>query len=281
MVEHEPHLEHWTDRELFKRLLQQAESGRVGLEHFARLPRSLELGVIHARTDQLRQHTNQTGQEAGLAVTYDPVTTKLLIDRQYTEGIAGAAPIDISYSLTTATEERLRSEVTVLQREQVERGVMVLNSFERPADLLFSDEPLAQLLRRYIRRPIGTLHSHPNEVPFSVGDAALFLNKLLTDRISFHALTRPGGITEALILCPETESMDEVTARDNYQRWDSAVDKRMLDIMGTQNTPERAQVFTRINEAMLKTVAKKYKFGWYQSTVERPTVLQRVGLETA
>lgn len=280
MSEQEPQLEHWDSSILFKNLLQQGREGTKGLEHFNRLPNSLELGVISKRLGDLRQHTAATTNEAGLAITFEPVSGKLLIDRQYTEGFniqgQAAAPINIGYSVTNQAEEKMRTELTTAQRHKIEEMIELLNSHEYPASRLHDNTPEAQLVRQYLRRPIGTMHSHPNEVPFSVGDIALFRHILETSHISFHVLVRPSGIQEVIIMTPETPTLDQASMVSSHQRWDVAVDKRMEDVYGNRMGPDRAAVFTRVNEAMTKTRAKNDKFGWYKSTPDQPDALQRV-----
>lgn len=281
MPEQENQVEHWTSQTLFQRILAACREGSRGIVEFEQLPNSIELGAVQPRAEQLRSHTAETGLEAGLAITFDPVTGKLLIDREYTEGVVmdgvqGAAPINVSYSLTQQAEALMRSQNDPREVERLFNLIEVLNQEPVPAERLFSDHPDMQTLRSFIRRPIGTMHSHPNEVPFSVGDIALFLNQTQTDHIGFHVLARPGGITEALIMTPNTVGLNAEASQGKYRQWDKAIDDRMMQVVGPRHTPERAEIFTRVNEAMTKTLAKKYMFGWYQSTSEHPERLQRV-----
>lgn len=276
MTEAEPTIEQWDDRSLFEHLLAQGKDGTRGLEFFSKLPQTIELGAIQTRVDQLREYTRNTNNEHGLGITYDPVSGKILLDKDYIEGKPGSSPIDVSYTVTSKAEQ-LISTLDVSLQTRIRDGFSKLEQSSHPAGVLFDPtNPQAQLLRQYARRPIGTIHSHPNEVPFSVGDVAHFLHELGASHTSFYVLSRPSGITEVLLMCRETDTLDAETAQQNYQRWDRAIEKRMEEVMGTTMSPDRAQVFTRINEAMLKTLAKKYQFGWYQNTVEQPTQLKRV-----
>ncbi|EKD76151.1 MAG: hypothetical protein ACD_43C00212G0006 [uncultured bacterium] len=281
MPELEPNLEQWSARDLFARLLKSGQKGGQGIERFVRLPVCLELGVVQQRLDQLREHTRVTGKEAGLAITYDPHSRKILIDRTYTEGFGvedgqGAAPINVGYSVTREAEQA----VTLLserEKAMIYRGFGQLEQDIEPAVRLFNtSDSQAELLRRFVRRPIGTMHSHPNEVPFSAGDIATMLNSLKTQQISFHVLARPSGISEALIMCKETEALSAEEAVKCYRRWDEAVNQRMYQARGEEQTPDRVQVFTKINEALLRSLANKYRFGWYQNSVDQPSVLKRV-----
>lgn len=283
MVEREPHLERWSPQVLFQRLVGSGQTGEVGLEQFRTLPRILEIGVMQGRMDALRAHTLETHNEAGLAITYDPITNKILIDLQYIEGIdlgdgQEAVPVDISYGLTQTAKAQIAQDL--VSDAQIDGLYDVINGLNSnhpaPGDALFGNEPESELLRKYVRRPIGTMHSHPNEVPFSVGDMALFLHTLGTARLSFHLLIRPGGITEALIMTPQTRMLDADGMHTKYAEWDRAVHERVAKLTGNSITPDRPKKFTKANEEMALKVARAYQFGWYQSSPAKPGLLRRV-----
>lgn len=291
MTEAAPSTEHWDARQILKQLVEQTREGRYGIEHYARLPRTLELGAVQSRVEGLRSLTRERGVEAGMTLFYEPVTRKIhfssepvlgvsldaeaAVSGRLQEGSNPGAPIDIGYEVSDQVFAESHRSMSADHMRLLTSVVEQLAQAPAPGDILFADSTMGELARAYVRRPLATIHTHPNEVPFSVGDVAQFLNELSATRLSFHILARPGGITEALVFTPETSRFDPETAQESYQRWDAAVDRRVAEVTGNQITPDRPQIFTRVSEAMLRTIAQKYRFGWYQSTEEAPNVLKR------
>ncbi|MCW1930354.1 MAG: hypothetical protein KIH62_003485 [Candidatus Kerfeldbacteria bacterium] len=181
-------------------------------------------------------------------------------------------PLILSYEIDSDGVSALLAPAKLVLRQ----AVSTLNTVPHPSNLFYAQTPAGDLLRQYITRPIASIYTHTNEVPFSGGAVALMLRELDVTRTGMYILGRPSGITDAIVLCPETERFDNDTASENFERWDEAVDQRMSKVVGDQWTAERASIFTRVNEAMLRSLAKKYQFGWYRSSAQASSVLRRV-----
>lgn len=131
--------------------------------------------------------------------------------------------------------------------------------------------PDGRLFREHYIHAIGSAHSHDVPVPFSAHDLGYLLSM---QHHKLALLTDTNDLTSLLLPSDETQRINSaVEMNETVEKWIAALNERIQVIPPEQSIgANRFDINYRIQEAMIKSVAKKRKLAYYkgyQGNLER------------
>lgn len=275
-VEHEHHQE-W-DYGMFKaRIVDAFENSQLGVCAYEALPQRLSLGdpqtapqSFAGRLFEAHGVMQTDGRERDTVIQYDPGKKVLQIRREL--GIGDDAKVNhaLEEAMSPAFVEafaRLSGAERARQQALLQTADPTLDGLQRP---IYEDSELGQLLRRAIVRCAGLLHTHPNEASFSPQDV---MNVLTLPDMKLSGLAFADTMT-VLVTTADTTWLERAAADKQSARAIEQIDQR-LDRFRTADVARNEQNRIQAVDAMVRTLAKRHKLGYYQGSLQSGT-LQRV-----
>ncbi len=266
MPEREPRLEHWSYEHFREKIIAAAQEGEAGIAGIHELPHTLDFGPIGKRLLRIAHDHDVSAREYSLEMIYDPGSNGIRLSKEAAQGEASEATFQPRLLLSSTTEV-----MTPTDKAYLDYGLAQPNMLKNKADVLLSDQKLGRLIRRYCAQPIGYHHTHTNNSSFSPNDIASFL---YLPFMRCFGLLMPDRTLAALVRSHDTLSLTTEQVYTYRKKWLAQLKER---IEQTPTSPKnRRDYHYRAVHAMVRTLAKRYQFGYYRSAAANSIVLQRV-----
>lgn len=158
----------------------------------------------------------------------------------------------------TARDGKERGSVARFYRERqkIELKSELFVGTEKKVSVYFRDTP------EHATRTVGLIHSHPTPQSFSTGD---LLSVLQYPETLFSLLSTSDHKIHALVTTHDTEWLSAKAGREKGELWDKQLEERFHAVRqdSLQSLRQPLDVQAQIELALVRTVAKKYKFGYY------------------
>jgi hypothetical protein len=266
----EPAESHWTYERLKEALVAACEPGvfRRGIVPFSDLPSSLDIGKFGEKAFQCVQTTAQDGKERGLGMEYVPSERRLVMDRQLVSGTES----QVAVHYPKAIDQLLRQQVTRLPSAKRVLAMNLLDRMGLEAKELDAQQRSRQLCEMYERETadgklfrevmpvrVGNIHSHPVPIPVSAWD---FRSLLSTPELRVMAVGRPDGVTEFVMKTEEAVPLSVPESEATARRWLKMIEERIVTAVRQHGIGE-LEANQRVQAALARSIANKYKLGYY------------------
>lgn len=225
---------------------------------YDRLPEEIVLGKTIAKVMECRRATDGDGKERGYTLRFNPATNKLEVQRELTAG--DEAHVTLSFVYRPMRGDGTQVRHTALAQAEADRTLA--GKKVDVVSAMTEASPVGRAVRRLYVRQAGTIHSHPGESPFSTIDLA---NTISQKQGFIDLVSTSDGKVHALVTTHETNWVSPEEAKELQTRWTQLINERYRTV-GTQGIHalrDRDKVFANAVAAMVRTVAKKYKLGYY------------------
>ncbi len=259
----DPVSETWDHQKMMQELAASVREGRTGIADYNRMPEKVVVGGgMLRKLKESREIGVEEDREIGFEVLYNPGRDTIIIPKELVRGTqveigdkiaqasVGERNINIGSGLAynnLSDEDRVRAH----------NAIMFLRTGRQVSE---KDRKLVDSLHT---QNCGFSHFHNLRTPFSFGDLA---NVLADNRSRYAALMQPGGEINLILTSNQTEGIPREEVSEKMNHWKGLLLKRVEELRarGLIDNSSTEDLNWRIQEAMIKTLAKKRKFAYYR-----------------
>lgn len=263
----DPSEAHWSYERLKEEMISACASERFrpGLVAFDRMPDSVDPGKFREKGLECTRGTLTDRKERGVGVEFLPVDRKMIMSKEVVVGEESQVLVPTPRSareLYADQMAKLPSFKQLLAPTVIGRlNALVGDGAAMNAavqELYRGTSAESRVFRDvYLARP-GHIHSHTRMMPFSPQDVRVFLSSA-EHRVML--VSRSDGVVEMMVKSTETPFLDREASEERNRVWNEMVDRRVTDSMkGGMDSTEANQ---RGQAALVRSIANKYKFGYY------------------
>lgn len=275
-----PPTEHWDMARLKQAVVQAFEQNRQGLATYEDLPRAVTLaGPTLDRLNTLAERSRANNCEFGFMLMFHPDRKVILVPRteeiqnvELEMGNVRGEGLNLKESWRP-TERFKHTADAETQQMLLQLLSIQLTQAKVKGDARFMMQtPQGRFIRERTTHAVASAHSHHINFPFSAIDVATLLGR---HHHQFMLMIDTANVTNLLLTSYETERFDtdaETAAASQrwvkalHDRWQRLTDDDLADVTDLEAN-------YRMQEALLKSIARKRKFGYYKGTNGR---VQRV-----